>query len=75
MPRLEDPSGSIEAVGRRCGCFLDHASYRHSYGGKIGVDATAKTADEGYTRGWPQVARMSAAVKQRVDDLWNSLGL
>jgi 4-hydroxy-3-polyprenylbenzoate decarboxylase len=54
---------------------LDHASYRHSYGGKIGVDATAKTEDEGYTRGWPEVARMSADVKRRVDELWNKLGL
>lgn len=54
---------------------LDHASYRHSYGGKIGVDATAKTEDEGYTRGWPEVARMSADVKRRVDDLWHKLGL
>jgi 4-hydroxy-3-polyprenylbenzoate decarboxylase len=54
---------------------LDHASYRHSFGGKIGVDATAKGPDEGYTRGWPEVIRMSAAVKQQVDEKWESLGL
>ena len=54
---------------------LDHASYRHSFGGKIGVDATAKTEDEDYTRGWPEVARMSADVKRRVDELWTKLGL
>jgi 4-hydroxy-3-polyprenylbenzoate decarboxylase len=54
---------------------LDHASYRHSFGGKIGVDATAKGPDEGYTREWPEVIRMSEAVKTRIDDLWQELGL
>ena len=54
---------------------LDHASYRHSFGGKIGIDATAKGPDEGYTRGWPAVIRMSAEVKQRVDEIWEQLGL
>jgi len=53
---------------------LDHASYRHSFGGKIGIDATAKGADEGYTRGWPEVIRMSDDVKARVDELWEKLG-
>ncbi len=54
---------------------LDHASRRHSFGGKIGIDATAKLPDEGYTRDWPSVARMSPDVKQRVDELWTDLGL
>lgn len=54
---------------------LDHASYRHSFGGKIGVDATAKGPDEGYTRGWPEVIRMSAEIKRRVDEKWKELGL
>jgi len=54
---------------------LDHASYRHSFGGKIGIDATAKTADEGYTRGWPQVVRMSDDVKKKVDVMWKELGI
>lgn len=54
---------------------LDHASYRHSFGGKIGIDATAKGPDEGYTRGWPEVIRMSEDVKRRVDEKWKSLGL
>ncbi|MCC6188863.1 MAG: menaquinone biosynthesis decarboxylase [Anaerolineales bacterium] len=54
---------------------LDHASYRHSFGGKIGVDATAKGPDEGYARGWPEVIRMSPDVRQRVDEMWEKLGL
>ncbi|MBN1537330.1 MAG: menaquinone biosynthesis decarboxylase [Anaerolineales bacterium] len=54
---------------------LDHASYHHSYGGKIGVDATAKLPEEGYTRSWPEVVQMSPEVKARVDELWKDLGL
>lgn len=54
---------------------LDHASYRHSYGGKIGIDATAKGPDDGYTRGWPDVIRMREDIRQRVDDKWKELGL
>jgi 4-hydroxy-3-polyprenylbenzoate decarboxylase len=34
---------------------LDHASTRQSFGGKIGVDATAKLPEEGYIRGWPEI--------------------
>lgn len=54
---------------------LDHASYHHSFGGKIGIDATAKWPEEGYTREWPEVVRMSPEVKTRVDALWGKLGL
>ena len=54
---------------------LDHASYRHSFGGKIGIDATAKGPDEGYERGWPEVARMDEATKKKVGALWDRLGL
>ena len=54
---------------------LDHASYQQSFGGKIGIDATAKWPEEGYTRGWPETTRMSAEVKARVDALWKDLEL
>ena len=54
---------------------LDHASYQHLFGGKVGVDATAKWPEEGYTRGWPELARMSPEVKQKVDQMWKELKL
>jgi 4-hydroxy-3-polyprenylbenzoate decarboxylase len=54
---------------------LDHASRHHSYGGKIGIDATAKLPEEGYTRSWPQVARMDPEIKERIDQIWEDLGL
>jgi len=54
---------------------LDHASYQHSFGGKIGIDATAKRPEEGYTRGWPEVVRMSPEVQARIDEIWGKLGI
>ena len=54
---------------------LDHASRHHSYGGKIGIDATAKLPEEGYTRSWPEVIRMDPKVKERIDQIWEDLGL
>ncbi len=54
---------------------LDHASYQPAFGGKIGIDATAKWREEGYERQWPQVARMSPEVVARVTALWKDLGL
>ncbi len=54
---------------------LDHASYRFAFGGKIGIDATRKLHGEGYSRGWPDLIRMSPEVRARVDALWGELGL
>ncbi len=54
---------------------LDHAATSHSFGGKIGVDATAKLPEEGYNRDWPEVVSMPPEIKQRIDELWGSLGL
>jgi 4-hydroxy-3-polyprenylbenzoate decarboxylase len=54
---------------------LDHASYQHSFGGKIGVDATAKLADEGYSRSWPQVVQMDPEVIRRINEIWDELGI
>ncbi|MBI4580099.1 MAG: menaquinone biosynthesis decarboxylase [Planctomycetes bacterium] len=54
---------------------LDHASPQPLIGGKLGIDATRKTAADGYTRGWPPDISMDSAVKARVDQLWPQLGL
>jgi 4-hydroxy-3-polyprenylbenzoate decarboxylase len=54
---------------------LDHASAQHSFGGKIGIDATAKLPEEGHPRPWPQPIGMNPEVKARVDGIWKSLGL
>ncbi len=52
---------------------LDHASYQPLFGGKIGIDATAKWPAEGYTRTWPEVVRMDAEVAARMQQLWEEL--
>ena len=54
---------------------LDHSSRLANYGSKMGVDATRKWPQEGFTRPWPNVIRMSPEVQSRVDELWKKAGL
>jgi 4-hydroxy-3-polyprenylbenzoate decarboxylase len=53
---------------------LDHAPTLQFIGGKIGIDATAKSPAEG-TRPWPDEIEMSAEVRQLVDRRWAEYGL
>jgi 4-hydroxy-3-polyprenylbenzoate decarboxylase len=54
---------------------LDHASRAFTYGSKMGIDATQKWPEEGFTREWPGVIEMDEATKRRVDELWPRLGI
>src|SRR5579872_6385272 len=54
---------------------LDHASRLVNFGSKMGVDATKKWKEEGFTRPWPDEIRMSEDVRKRVDSLWKKAGL
>lgn len=54
---------------------LDHSSRLANYGSKMGVDATRKWPEEGFTRPWPDVLEMDSEVKLRVDDLCRKLGI
>ena len=54
---------------------LDHASSAFGFGGKLGVDATRKWKDEGFTREWPEVLKMDPAVDARMAALMKELGL
>jgi len=54
---------------------LDHASPTPHYGGKIGIDATKKGPQDGHFREWPDSLTMSADVKDKIDGLWDKLGL
>jgi 4-hydroxy-3-polyprenylbenzoate decarboxylase len=69
-----DPQRDIEFVTGPIDS-LDHASRLPNFGSKMGVDATRKWPEEGFTRRWPTVIRMSGDVKQRVDALWKRAGL
>jgi len=54
---------------------LDHSSRMPNYGSKMGIDATKKWKEEGFTRPWPDVIRMPDDVKKRVDELWKKAGM
>jgi 4-hydroxy-3-polyprenylbenzoate decarboxylase len=54
--------------------YLDFASPVAGLGSKMGIDATNKWPGE-TSREWGAPIVMDAAVKQRVDDLWQQLGV
>ncbi len=54
---------------------LDHASQHFTYGSKMGIDATRKWPEEGFTREWPDVIEMDGETKARVDGMWERLGI
>ena len=54
---------------------LDHASRTFSYGSKMGIDATRKWPEEGFTRNWPKVIEMDGATRAAVDAMWADLRL
>ncbi len=54
---------------------LDHSAQRDSFGGKIGIDATAKSSADGHPRGWPTEIEMSGEIKKLVDRRWQEYGL
>jgi 4-hydroxy-3-polyprenylbenzoate decarboxylase len=54
---------------------LDHSSRAFTYGSKMGLDATRKLPEEGFTREWPDVITMDDETKRKVDAMWHELGL
>ncbi|MCK6374367.1 MAG: 4-hydroxy-3-polyprenylbenzoate decarboxylase [Zoogloea sp.] len=54
--------------------YLDFASPVAGLGSKMGLDATNKWPGE-TNREWGRAIEMSPEVKQRVDEMWSSLGL
>ena len=54
---------------------LDHASRAFTYGSKMGIDATRKWPEEGFTRNWPKLIEMDNATVHKVDAMWDKLGI
>lgn len=54
---------------------LDHSAVRESFGGKIGIDATAKGPSDAHSRDWPGELDMSEEIKALVDQKWESYGI
>jgi len=53
---------------------LDHAPERQFFGGKLGIDATAKWTEEG-ARPWPEEIEMRTEIKDLVSRRWTEYGL
>ena len=54
---------------------LDHSSRAFTYGSKMGLDATRKLPEEGFTREWPELIVMDEETRRRVDAMWDRLGI
>ncbi len=55
--------------------ILDHASQHYGWTGKMGIDATRKWPDEGFTREWPDYITMDPDVKEKVAQQLKAAGL
>jgi len=69
-----DPVRDITTIENTPIDYLDFASPEPSLGGKIGFDATNKLPPE-TKREWGKQIRMDNVVIEKVDKLWESLGL
>ena len=54
---------------------LDHSAPFQNFGGKMGIDATRKTREEGMGRDWPEEIVMSDEINQLVTRRWKEYGL
>ena len=69
-----DPERDIEFVHGPVD-ELDFASRLPCYGSKMGIDATRKWKEEGFTRRWPDEIVMSEDVRRRIDSMWPDLNI
>jgi len=54
---------------------LDHSVDRVGLGTKIGIDATRKWKEEGFSRQWPDEIKMSDEIKELVSRRWKDYGI
>jgi 4-hydroxy-3-polyprenylbenzoate decarboxylase len=69
-----DPSRDTVMIDNTPIDYLDFASPVSGLGSKMGLDATNKLPGE-TNREWGQPIIMNSDVKQRIDDLWDELGI
>ncbi|MGM0552344.1 MAG: 4-hydroxy-3-polyprenylbenzoate decarboxylase [Pseudomonadota bacterium] len=69
-----DPARDTTLVENTPIDYLDFASPVSGLGSKMGMDATSKWPGE-TSREWGRPIQMDPAVRQRVDELWEELGL
>jgi 4-hydroxy-3-polyprenylbenzoate decarboxylase len=69
-----DPERDVEMVHGPVD-ELDFAARLPCFGTKMGIDATRKWKEEGFSGRWPDAIEMSADVRAKIDRLWPSLGI
>ena len=69
-----DPSRDLTVIDNTPIDYLDFASPESGLGGKLGIDATTKLPPETH-REWGKKIRMDDAVVEKVDKMWESLGI
>lgn len=69
-----DPSRDLTVIDNTPIDYLDFASPESGLGGKLGIDATTKLPPETH-RDWGQKLRMTEEVVDKVDQMWESLGI
>ena len=67
VSRVEEALGPIDV--------LDHSSRAFTYGSKMGIDATRKWPEEGFTREWPDKIVMDNETRRKIDEIWSRLGI
>lgn len=74
MTTRMDPARDCTIIENTPIDYLDFASPVSGLGSKIGFDATNKWQGE-TTREWGRPIRMDAAIKTKIDQIWDSLGI
>ena len=74
MTTRMDPARDTTIIENTTIDYLDFASPVSGLGGKIGLDATHKWRGE-TQRDWGKPISMSAAVKEKIDGIWDELGI
>ncbi|QJD28881.1 4-hydroxy-3-polyprenylbenzoate decarboxylase [Methylococcus geothermalis] len=74
MTTRMDPARDITLIENTPIDYLDFASPVSGLGSKVGFDATNKWPGE-TSREWGRPIVMEAAVRRRVDEIWDSLGI
>ncbi len=54
---------------------LDHSAPLLTAGSKMGIDATKKWPEEGFTREWPEEIKMTPEIMELVDGRWAEYGI
>lgn len=68
-----DPERDIQIIKGTSTDSLDHASSISAYGSKVLIDATKKTREEGYARGWPETISMDGPVESEAEKKWKRI--